>query len=43
MADTNPIVLAAFCNQFPDAIRFTDVEEMLNSEAAKEDDIVIYT
>jgi predicted dehydrogenase len=41
VADTNPITLAAFCHQFPDAIGFTDVEDMLNSEKAVEDDIVI--
>jgi predicted dehydrogenase len=41
VADTNPIALAAFCNQFPDSIGFTNVEEMLNSEAAENDDIVI--
>lgn len=41
VADTNPIALAAFCDQFPDAIGFTNMEEMLNSEAAENDDIVI--
>ncbi|WP_180247399.1 Gfo/Idh/MocA family protein [Bacillus sp. AFS031507] len=41
VADTNPNALAAFCNQFPDAIGFNDIGEMLNFETAKEDDIVI--
>ncbi|MFB5196857.1 Gfo/Idh/MocA family protein [Neobacillus sp. KR4-4] len=41
VADTNPIALAAFCDQFPEAIGFTNVEEMLNSEAVENDDIVI--
>lgn len=40
-ADTNPAALEAFCSQFPETIGFTNVEEMLNSETAQNDDIVI--
>jgi predicted dehydrogenase len=41
IADTNPVALEAFCSQFPEAIGFTNVEKMLNSETAQDDDIVI--
>ena len=41
IADSNPNTLADFCNQFPEAIGFTDAEEMLRFESAREDDIVI--
>lgn len=41
VADTNPLALATFCHQFPGAIGFTNIEEMLNSEAAEDDDVVI--
>ncbi|MFJ5759858.1 Gfo/Idh/MocA family protein [Neobacillus sp. NPDC093182] len=41
VADTNPVALEAFCSQFPEAIGFTNVDEMLSSETAQNDDIVI--
>src|SRR4051812_14586408 len=41
VADTNGDTLASFCEQFPEAVGFTNVQEMLNSEAAQKDDIVI--
>ncbi|WP_223591756.1 Gfo/Idh/MocA family protein [Neobacillus bataviensis] len=41
VADTNANTLASFCEQFPEAVGFTDTQEMLNSEAAENDDIVI--
>ena len=41
VADTNPEAVTSFCKQFPEAIGFTKVEEMLSSEAAQNDDIVI--
>lgn len=41
VADTNGDTLASFCEQFPEAVGFTNVQEMLNSEASQNDDIVI--
>lgn len=41
VADKNPEAVTSFCEQFPEAIGFTGVEEMLRSEAAQKDDIVI--
>ncbi|MGG3468204.1 Gfo/Idh/MocA family oxidoreductase [Neobacillus pocheonensis] len=41
VADTNPNALTMFCEKFPEATSFSSVEEMLSSEAAQHDDIVI--
>ncbi|MBM7552145.1 Gfo/Idh/MocA family protein [Thalassobacillus pellis] len=41
VADTSPAALATFQAQYPDANTYPNVQEMLDSEEAKPDDIVI--
>ncbi|MDN4075325.1 Gfo/Idh/MocA family protein [Fictibacillus terranigra] len=40
-ADLNPHALKGFCEEYPEAVAFNDVQEMLNSESPLDDDIVI--